>query len=92
MKENICKLCERNILIITEHHLIPKSYNGREIIEICRDCHKQLHALFDNKTLGEEFNTIELILFNKQFLDYLRWVKEGQMVLLVKLDVLERNA
>jgi len=76
MEENhICKLCERNVPVTTDHHIIPRSRGGKELIEICKDCHKQLHALFDNKTLEEKLNTIELILANEQFYKYLKWVR-----------------
>lgn len=77
MSENLCcPLCKREVEEFTDHHVIPKSRGGIDLVSVCKDCHKQLHALFDNKTLEEELNTIELLLSNEQFCRYIRWVNK----------------
>jgi 5-methylcytosine-specific restriction endonuclease McrA len=70
-----CLLCERDVPSLTDHHIVPKSRGGKALIAICKDCHRQLHALFDNKTLEEELNTEEAIKLNKQFRNYLKWIR-----------------
>jgi hypothetical protein len=71
-----CPLCEREVSVLTDHHIIPKSRGGTELVAVCVDCHRQIHALFDNKTLETEFNTVESLLANEQFCKYLKWVRK----------------
>jgi 5-methylcytosine-specific restriction protein A len=71
----ICPLCKRDVDKYSDHHLIPKSRGGKELIRICIDCHRQLHALYDNKTLETDLNTTESIIDNEQFSKYIKWVK-----------------
>ncbi len=72
-----CPLCERYILVqnLTKHHLIPKSRGGRTTEAICRTCHRQLHALFTNKQLDREFNSIEALKATDEIAKYMAWVK-----------------
>ena len=70
----ICILCQREVPFLTDHHIIPKSRGGKDLVAICRDCHRQLHALFENKTLETELNTVEAIVSNEGFAKYLKWV------------------
>lgn len=67
-------LCKREVPELTEHHLVPKSRGGKETVSICRDCHRQIHALFENKILENDLNTIELLIANEEFARYLKWV------------------
>ena len=71
----ICVLCEREVPELTDHHVVPKSRGGKELVSICKDCHRQLHALYDNKMLEEVLNTVEAILAEEKFKKYAKWVK-----------------
>jgi hypothetical protein len=73
--EQTCILCLRDTAVLTDHHLVPKSRGGRELISICPECHKQLHAIHDNKEL-EALDTVEAILADEQFVRFLRWVRK----------------
>ena len=55
----ICPLCTREIVHLSKHHPVPKSLGGREIINICGDCHSAIHAHYTNKELKESFSTIK---------------------------------
>lgn len=72
-----CPLCKRNMLLcnLTRHHLVPKSSGGRITEKICRTCHRQLHALFSNKELEKELNSVEALRKNSDFQKYLGWIK-----------------
>jgi hypothetical protein len=70
----ICILCEREVPFLTDHHIVPKSRGGKDLVAICRDCHRQLHALFENKVLESDLNTVEAIIANDSFVKYLKWV------------------
>lgn len=71
-----CPLCERNMLLqnLTKHHLVPKSCGGKTTKKICRTCHRQLHALFSNKELEKELNSVEALKENTDIQKYLTWV------------------
>jgi hypothetical protein len=77
LEENDCPLCQRTDLPeLTEHHVVPKSRGGRDTISICRDCHRQIHALFDNKTLECELNSIEDLKKNPSIMKFLKWIRK----------------
>lgn len=61
---------------LTKHHFIPKSCGGRSTENICRTCHRQLHALFTNKELEKELNSVEVLKVNRDVQKYLDWVKD----------------
>lgn len=75
---------------ITRHHLIPRTrhknrWNRREferdevrerLAELCRPCHKQIHALFDNKTLERELNTVEALAAHPEMSRFLGWIRK----------------
>jgi len=76
IKETICILCQRDVPYLTDHHIVPKSRGGTELVAICRNCHRQLHVLFGNKTLEAELNTVDVIMANEQLIKYLAWVEK----------------
>jgi hypothetical protein len=43
-------------------------------IDICKDCHSTIHKLIDNKTLGLEYNTKELLLTHEGIAKFVKWV------------------
>jgi hypothetical protein len=77
-----CQLSEREIGQLTVHHLIPKQHTKRKkiapspTIDICYPCHKQIHALFDNKHLARELNTLEKLKDQPQVQKFLTWIKK----------------
>ncbi len=77
-ERELCPLCERNILLdnLTKHHLVPKSRGGKVTEKLCRTCHRQLHALFTNKQLGKELNSVDVLKENADIQKYLGWVKD----------------
>jgi hypothetical protein len=70
----VCPLCEREVPVVSDHHLVPKSRGGRETEPICLDCHGMIHTLFDNKRLERELNTVQALQNEPQFEKYLKWV------------------
>jgi 5-methylcytosine-specific restriction protein A len=72
----ICILCKREVPFLTGHHIVPKSRGGKELVAICGDCHRQLHALFDNKTLALKVNIVEIIMTDEKFSKYLKWIRK----------------
>ena len=76
LDKKICPLCRRDELPgLTEHHVVPKSRGGKDTISICRDCNRQIHALFDNKTLECKFNSIEDLRKDSRIIKFTKWIK-----------------
>ncbi len=77
-----CELCEREMERLTVHHLTPRQNTKRKkadpgpTIDICSACHRQIHALFDNKYLAKELNTLDKLSNEPQMHKFLSWIKK----------------
>ena len=71
----VCELCLRESARFTEHHLVPRSRGGRHGPKalLCPTCHRQLHAMFSEKTLANELNSVERLRADPDFAGYLKW-------------------
>ena len=71
----VCELCQRESTRFTEHHLVPRSRGGKfgPKARLCPTCHRQLHAMFSEKTLATELNSIERLRADPDFAGYLKW-------------------
>ncbi len=72
-----CPLCEREIPTAQRdaHHLIPKSKGGRETQFLHRICHRQIHALFTEKELANDYNNVEQLLTHAEIVNFVAWIK-----------------
>jgi len=84
----ICVTCFREARL-TKHHLIPKKAHSAskkrayfsdnelsEVILICRTCHDGIHDFYSEKTLAQEFNTLEKILNDEKLKAHFKWVSK----------------
>ena len=74
----VCELCLREAVRFTEHHLVPRSRGGKHgpKARLCPTCHRQLHAMFSEKTLANELNSIERLRSDPDFAGYLKWASK----------------
>ena len=74
----VCELCLRESVRFTEHHLVPRSRGGKygPKARLCPTCHRQLHAMFSEKTLANELNSIERLRADPDFAGYLKWASK----------------
>ena len=87
----ICLICKREtpIKLVEEHHLIPKVVakrnkyadmpqleKGEETINVCCSCGNQIHQLFTEKELADNYNTLEKILANEQIQNWVKWISK----------------
>ncbi len=76
-----CSLCGRRAKT-TEHHLIPRSRKKRNraifgpTADLCRDCHRMIHATYDNARLARDFRTIDLLREAPELRTYLAWIRK----------------
>jgi len=75
-----CELCGREILAGKEssHHLIPKCRDGKygPVAILHEICHKQIHALFDEKMLSKHYNTIEKLKARPDIVRFIKWIRK----------------
>jgi len=83
-----CEVCGREASL-TFHHLIPKTLHGKKWyrkryslaelksrgMHVCRECHRAIHKFWDEKTLGKEHNTPELILGTELIRNHIRYMR-----------------
>ena len=79
--EKFCPLCERSgkDLRLEEHHLVTRRTDRQNTQDICRECHKQIHAFFTNRDLRNpklELDTVEGLLKNDRFAKALTFIKK----------------
>lgn len=76
-QNHICELCNRNVSIITKHHLIPLQKGGRkfETLSLCPTCHTQIHALFTNRELAIYYHTLKSLKKSPKIIKYLKFIE-----------------
>lgn len=90
-----CALCLRVVpderiddpQVVQEHHLRPENRRESPTVMLCRPCHKQIHALFTNEELREEYDTIEALRDASRLADYIDWIRTTS-----KLDIQVRTS
>lgn len=86
--KNLCAGCCQPRQL-TFHHLIPKKLHRRTHfrrryskaqlnvgIEVCRDCHKGIHRLYDEMTLAKQFGSPEQLLGDPALQKHFAWVSK----------------
>ena len=73
---NRCVLCQREVMHITRHHLIPRAEGGKEVVNLCVPCHKTLHSFFSNRTLSTQLHTLESLRQEPEIARYLAWIRK----------------
>lgn len=83
-----CELCNRDVPKITKHHLIPREHGGKDLptADLCPNCHKQIHALYDNKYLSTKLYTIDLLKDDPAIKKYLNFISKhsGDTIISIK--------
>jgi len=81
-----CELCGRAVVSLTVHHLVPRSRLARlsrlkkgeatPLADLCPACHRQIHALFSNRELADEFHSLQTLRAEPRLEKFLRWVRK----------------
>lgn len=85
-----CALCRRVVpderiddpQVIQKHHLRPERRAESPTVILCRPCHDQIHAVFTNDQLREEYDTIEALRDADRLSAYIDWIRSTD-----KLDI-----
>ena len=83
-----CELCLREVSGTTKHHLIPrtnhknkwfkKNFSFEELhstVDLCRDCHRQIHKFIPEKEMGRNYNSLEKLLTQEQVATFVGWLR-----------------
>lgn len=76
-----CELCQREAQT-TEHHLVPRSRKGERGVKfgptarLCRDCHRTVHATWDNRTLARQYATLAKLRSAPELAPYLAFIRK----------------
>ena len=78
-----CGLCGREVPLLTEHHLLPRSQGRRRgyrmadlpTVMLCSACHKFLHRTFTNAELERGFTTVDALLQDERVQNFVAWVR-----------------
>ena len=71
-------LCGRKLVggsSVNQHHLVPRSRNGRDTVALHRICHAAIHATLSEKELERQYNTIERLREHPQLRRFIVWVR-----------------
>lgn len=77
--EQICPICKREMISgisVDEHHLIPRTFKGRETITLHRVCHQKLHSVFTEREMFRYYHTIDRLIENEEIVKFIKWLKK----------------
>ena len=76
-KSEICGLCGRPLGSSADrHHLIPKTFKGKETVLIHKICHGKIHSVFKERELAKYYHTFERLLENDDIKSFVEWVSK----------------
>jgi DNA repair exonuclease SbcCD ATPase subunit len=73
-----CPLCGRELGIenIDEHHLVPKTFGGKEKEKLHKVCHQKIHATFTERELKNTYHTWQSLKENSTIQDFVKWIQK----------------
>jgi len=82
-----CPLCGRKLVggsSVNQHHLVPRSRNGRDTVALHWICHAAIHATLSEKELERQYNMIERLREHPQLRRFIVWVRRKPSELWVR--------
>ena len=71
-----CPFCQRPVVHLKRHHLVPKSRGGKVLVDSCLDCHRAIHAFFPLKDLARKYNTVKALMQDHRFRQMVAWISK----------------
>jgi 5-methylcytosine-specific restriction endonuclease McrA len=71
-----CPLCGRLLgtVNIDRHHLVPRSFKGKEQFPIHKICHRKIHSAFTERELLQAYHTWEALRGHEAIRSFIDWV------------------
>lgn len=76
-----CPLCNRDLgdENIDAHHLIPKTFGGKETENLHKICHQKLHATFSEREMLNYYHTWERLREHSEIEKFIKWVSKKDL-------------
>jgi hypothetical protein len=73
-----CPLCDRELdeLSTDKHHLIPKTFKGKDVVLLHKICHRKIHATLTERELLKTFHTVESLRAHPEISKFITWVSK----------------
>jgi len=74
-----CPLCGRPLVpgrSVDKHHLIPKSYKGKESDDVHMVCHRKIHSALTEYELFHEWNTWKKLRGHPDIVTFIKWLSK----------------
>lgn len=74
-----CPICDRDMIpgkSLDDHHLIPRTFKGKEKITLHMICHKKLHSCITEREMQHYYHTVERLLEHEEIQKFVKWVKK----------------
>lgn len=73
----MCPLCKRELGTKWDrHHLVPKTFGGKEVVKLHRMCHTKIHSVFTERELANYYFTIDRLMENQHIRKFIKWVSK----------------
>ena len=59
---------------VEEHHLVPRTYKGRETVFLNAIWHSKIHTVLTERELKDDFHTIEALRAHPDIATFVRWI------------------
>src|SRR5215218_5354455 len=71
-----CPLCGRVLgtVNIDRHHLIPRTFKGKEQFPIHKICHRKIHSAFTERELLQTYHTWDALRGHEEIRAFIDWV------------------
>lgn len=71
-----CPLCRRELGTkrVQRHHLVPKTFGGKVLVDLHQMCHQKIHATFTERELEKHYHTIERLLEHEEIQKFVKWI------------------
>lgn len=75
---SVCGLCKRPLgtTHIQRHHLVPKTFGGKETVELHKMCHQKIHATFSERELLKYYHTFDRLLEHEEIQTFVKWISK----------------
>jgi 5-methylcytosine-specific restriction endonuclease McrA len=76
MAEEYCPLCGRVLgtVNIDRHHLIPRTFKGKEQFALHKICHRKIHSAFTERELLRSLHSWEALRKTEEIQTFIAWV------------------
>ncbi|MGB9989010.1 hypothetical protein [Pseudoduganella rhizocola] len=75
-EEALCPLCGRPLgaVNIDRHHLVPRTFKGREQFPVHKICHRKIHSVLSERELLQHYHTWEALRAHPDIATFIAWV------------------